>query len=43
VNAPAIQPKLKDYRATLDRMTRDDTRPAEWRGIVAKEQPRSDY
>ncbi|SIO57998.1 hypothetical protein SAMN05444166_5541 [Singulisphaera sp. GP187] len=41
--SPAVVPKLKGYRATLDRLTCDDTRPAEWRGLVAKEPPVTDY
>ncbi|WP_406694850.1 sulfatase [Singulisphaera sp. Ch08] len=43
VSSPAVQTKLKEYRETLDRMTRDDTRPAEWRGIVAKLPPTTDH
>jgi arylsulfatase A-like enzyme len=43
VGSPAVQPKLATYRETLDRMTRDDSRPAEWRGLVAKEPARSEY
>lgn len=42
VNSPGVQAKLGDYRATLDRMTRNDNRPTEWRGLVAKDLPRSD-
>jgi arylsulfatase A-like enzyme len=36
VGSPSVLPKLEAFRADLERMTRDDTRPPEWRGIVAK-------
>lgn len=37
IDSPAVQDKLPSYRATLERMTRDDARPAAWRGLEAQE------
>lgn len=36
---PAVLPRLATFRATLDRLTRDDTRPPAWRGLIVSETP----
>jgi len=35
-NTEAVQARLSRYRKHLDELTRDDRRPAEWRGTLAK-------
>lgn len=42
IDTPAVRARLATFRATLEALTCDDTRPAEWRGLVAREPIESD-